>query len=152
MPSALVAGSLAPDLPYHVPLRWIGGDYNLTLTHTASSVLWLDPLIGLLLLLAFHLALERPLLALLPPAAAGGCGPAAHRFPRPGPVTAVRVLLSLVVGAATHLAWDALADVLGSAWVPSAEPGRERAGRGRPAGLGVAPVAEHPAGGGPAGR
>ncbi|MGY1839978.1 MULTISPECIES: hypothetical protein [unclassified Modestobacter] len=50
------------------------------------------PLVGLLLLAAFHLVLERPLVALLPPAGAGRVWPAAHRFPRPGPGTAVRVL------------------------------------------------------------
>ncbi|TWH75209.1 uncharacterized protein DUF4184 [Modestobacter roseus] len=77
-PSALVAGSVAPDLPYYASLQWLGGDYNLTLTHEWSSVLWLDPLIGLVLLAAFQVLFKRPLLALLPPAAAGRAVPAAR--------------------------------------------------------------------------
>ena len=113
VPSALVAGAVAPDLPYYASLQWLGGDVNLTLTHTWSSVLWFDPLVGLALLAVFQLLLERPLLALLPPAAAGRAAPAARGFTwhRAG-----WVALSLVAGAATNLAWDALDDVAGSGW------------------------------------
>ncbi|MEU2348386.1 DUF4184 family protein [Modestobacter sp. NPDC049651] len=113
VPSALAAGAMAPDLPYYVSLRWLGGDYNLTLTHSWTAVLWFDPLIALVLLAVFQLLLERPLLALLPPAAAGRAARAARSF------TWHRIgwlLLSLVAGAATHLAWDALDDVAGYGW------------------------------------
>ncbi|TYP86831.1 DUF4184 family protein [Blastococcus xanthinilyticus] len=117
VPSALVAGAVAPDLPYYVSLQWIGGDYNLTLTHTASSVLWLDPLIALALLAVFHLVLVRPLLALLPPVAAGRAWPASQGFSWRG-AAAAWIVPSVVVGSATHLAWDALGDVLGYGWSP----------------------------------
>ncbi|RBY87780.1 DUF4184 family protein [Blastococcus sp. TF02A-30] len=113
VPSALVIGAMAPDLPYYVSLRWLGGDYNLTLTHQASSLLWLDPLIALVLLAVFRVVLFRPLVALLPPAAVARL----RTDPRPfGPALLGWTVLSAVVGAATHLAWDALGDVAGTAW------------------------------------
>lgn len=115
VPSALVAGALAPDLPYYLSLRWLGGDYNLTLTHTASSLLWLDPLIALALLVGFHLLLKQPLLALLPERAAARAWPAAQGFAWRSAPAAVWIALSVIVGASTHLAWDALGEAAGSA-------------------------------------
>ncbi|SDC10583.1 DUF4184 family protein [Nocardioides lianchengensis] len=114
VPSALFLGSVAPDLPYFVSLRWIGGDYNLTLTHSASSLLWLDPAIALVLLAVFHGVLRRPLVALLPPAVAGRLSPygLVWRSPR----AAALIVVSLAVGAATHLLWDAAADAAGYGW------------------------------------
>ncbi|MGW4523553.1 DUF4184 family protein [Amycolatopsis sp. NPDC004378] len=99
VPSALVAGSVAPDVFWFVPrLPGIG----LTKTHEFASVLWLDPLIALVLLAVFHVLLRRPLLALAPQ-------PLAERLPhngfswrKPG-----WIALSLVIGAATHVGWDA---------------------------------------------
>ncbi len=98
MPSALVAGSVAPDVFWFVPrLPGVG----LTKTHELLSALWLDPLIALVLLAVFHVVLKRPLLALAP-------RPLAERLPRrfswkhPG-----WIALSLVIGAATHVGWDA---------------------------------------------
>ncbi|MCR6482722.1 DUF4184 family protein [Amycolatopsis sp. OK19-0408] len=98
VPSALVAGSVAPDVFWFVPrLPGVG----LSKTHELTSALWLDPLIALVLLAVFHLLLKRPLLALAPK-------PLAERLPRhfsrrrPG-----WIALSLVIGAATHVGWDA---------------------------------------------
>ncbi|WP_370961453.1 DUF4184 family protein [Amycolatopsis sp. cg9] len=98
VPSALVAGSVAPDVFWFVPrLPGIG----LTKTHELASVLWLDPLLALAILAVFHGFLKRPLLALAP-------RPLAERIPRhfswkrPG-----WIALSLVLGAATHVGWDA---------------------------------------------
>ncbi|MEV4053404.1 DUF4184 family protein [Amycolatopsis sp. NPDC049688] len=98
VPSALVAGSVAPDVFWFVPrLPGVG----LTRTHEFASVLWLDPLIALVLLAVFHVLLKRPMLALAP-------RPLAERLPRgfswknPG-----WIAVSLVLGAATHVGWDA---------------------------------------------
>lgn len=114
VPSALVLGTVAPDLPYFVSLQWIGGDYNLTLTHTTTSLLWLDPALALVLVAVFHALLRRPLTALLPPSVAARMSlePLPWRRPR----TWVAVVLSVVVGAATHVGWDAAADAAGYAW------------------------------------
>jgi len=113
VPSALVCGAMAPDMPYYVPLRSIWIHYNLTLTHKASGLLLLNPLIALVLLVAFHGLAKRPLLALLPPAIASRVLPAAEGF-RPWDVRMLVALpASLVIGAATHVGWDSLCDVLG---------------------------------------
>ncbi|EOD68563.1 DUF4184 family protein [Amycolatopsis vancoresmycina] len=98
VPSALVAGSVAPDVFWFVPrLPGVG----LTRTHEFASVLWLDPFLALVLLAVFHVLLKRPLLTLVP-------RPLAERLPRhfswkhPG-----WIALSLAIGAATHVGWDA---------------------------------------------
>lgn len=98
VPSALVAGSVAPDVFWFVPrLPGVG----LTKTHELLSALWLDPLIALVLLAVFQVLLKRPLLALAPKRLA-------ERLPRdfsrrhPG-----WIALSLVIGAVTHVGWDA---------------------------------------------
>jgi uncharacterized protein DUF4184 len=100
-PSALVAGSVAPDLFWFVPrLPGVG----LTKTHELTSVLWLDPLLALVLLAVFHVLLKRPLLALAPKPLAGRLAAPARGFTwrRPG-----WLAVSLVLGAATHVGWDA---------------------------------------------
>ncbi|MET8851626.1 DUF4184 family protein [Amycolatopsis sp. NPDC004625] len=98
VPSALVAGSVAPDVFWFVPrLPGVG----LTRTHEFASVLWLDPLLALALLAVFHVLLKRPLLALVP-------RPLAERLPRTfGRRNPGWIALSLVLGAATHVGWDA---------------------------------------------
>lgn len=115
VPSALVVGAIAPDLPYFVSLMWIGGDYNLTLTHSAASLLWLDPLIALGLVAAFH-AVKKPLVAVLPSSAAGRVAPVTDKFVWRSPVALLWILVSVILGASTHLGWDALCDAFGSAW------------------------------------
>jgi hypothetical protein len=98
VPSALVAGSVAPDLFWFVPrLPGVG----LTKTHEFASVLWLDPLLALALLAVFHGLLKRPLLALAPKPLAERL-PRRFRWRRPG-----WLAVSLVLGAATHVGWDA---------------------------------------------
>ncbi|WP_410617019.1 DUF4184 family protein [Amycolatopsis sp. lyj-109] len=99
VPSALVAGSVAPDLFWFLPAP---EGFGLSRTHEFTAVLWLDPLLALALLAVFHVLLKRPLLALAP-------GPLAERLPR-HPFDWTRpgwIALSLVLGAATHVGWDA---------------------------------------------
>ncbi|PWW22628.1 uncharacterized protein DUF4184 [Geodermatophilus normandii] len=101
--SALVAGSLAPDLPYYLPL-----DLGVR-THTALAVVTTDLLLGALLWAVWHGLLSTPALAWAP-------GSLAARLPAtaaPGlrrrlrtPGRAVRVLAAVPVGAATHVLWD----------------------------------------------
>ncbi|UOZ02598.1 DUF4184 family protein [Amycolatopsis sp. WQ 127309] len=96
--SALVAGSVAPDVFWFVPrLPGVG----LTKTHELTSVLWLDPLLALVILALFQVVLKRPLLALAPKALAERL-PRDFSWKRPG-----WIALSLVIGAATHVGWDA---------------------------------------------
>jgi hypothetical protein len=120
--SALVFGSMAPDLTYYVSLPWVDPSHTLlTRTHHFSSLVWLDPLIALALLLAFQLLLKRPLLAFLPPVAAGRVWPAAERFTWRRADGVGWILLSVVLGAATHLAWDELGELFGETWSPTVD-------------------------------
>ncbi|MEU8227056.1 DUF4184 family protein [Kribbella sp. NPDC048915] len=103
--SALVAGAVAPDLLYVGPLyqiatQYIHGNLTLTLTHKVTSALWLDPLLALLLLLVFHFALRRPLVALAPRGLAA-------RLPEPSRAPVLWTVVSVVAGAFTHVIWDA---------------------------------------------
>lgn len=97
VPSALVAGSMAPDLPYFVLLYPGGGEY----THTWWGLLLVDVPIALAALLVHRALLLEPALALAPAAVRSRV---AHlRAPRFGLATAV----SALVGSTTHLVWDA---------------------------------------------
>ncbi len=101
--SALVAGSLAPDLPYYLPV-----DLGVR-THTALAVVTTDVLLGALLWVLWHGLLARPardrapggLLARLPAGAAPGLR---RRLDTPGRIA--RVGVALAAGAATHVLWD----------------------------------------------
>lgn len=74
--SGLIAGAMAPDLPYVLPAArsadwgWYS-DFTLTYTHEWGSGLPAGTVVALLLLVLFHHLLKRPLLALLPPSVAG---------------------------------------------------------------------------------
>ena len=100
--SALVIGSVAPDLPYYLPveLPWD--------THTAAAVVTVDLLLGGLAWVVWHALLSEPALAWAP-----GALRARLRDVPLGlavRVRSVRALaltaLALVVGAATHVLWD----------------------------------------------
>jgi hypothetical protein len=107
--SALVLGSMTPDLAYFVPIGVAGAE-----SHSLGGLLWYCLPAGLLAYLAFH-ALVRPLvIALLPVSARARLGTAAKRpaFSLPA---AIGVTTSLLVGAASHLAWDSFTHSTGFA-------------------------------------
>jgi hypothetical protein len=103
--SALVIGSMAPDLPYYVPLR-VGSER----THALAGVVGVDVLLGLAVLVLWHGLLVAPVLATAPPALrrrVPASALAGLRF-RLGSVRALGLLwVSLAVGALTHVVWDA---------------------------------------------
>jgi hypothetical protein len=101
VPSALAIGSMIPDAWYFVPLLARND------SHSLGGLVWFCLPAGLLAYLLFHLVLKQPLLALLPEGLAGKLAPFAS--PRLPEAAWHAVALSLVVGACTHLAWDALA-------------------------------------------
>jgi hypothetical protein len=97
--SALVVGSLVPDLWYVLP------GFDRPHTHQALSLLWFCLPAGLLAYVAFHRLLKQPLAALLPASILARLQPfLAGGIPR-RPWHAV--IGSLLAGSATHLAWDA---------------------------------------------
>ena len=100
--SALVIGSVAPDLPYYLPveLPWD--------THTASAVVTVDLLLGGLAWVVWHALLAEPALAWAPGALRSrltGVTPGVRERLR-SVRGIVLTVLALVVGAATHVLWD----------------------------------------------
>jgi hypothetical protein len=100
--SALVIGSITPDLPFYLP---VGFPWR---THTALAVVTTDLVLGMAAWAAWHGLLAEPALAAAPAGLRG-------RVPGPAPGLAARLasaprvawtLLALVVGAATHVVWD----------------------------------------------
>lgn len=117
--SALVVGSLAPDLPYYLPTPFTAGQ-----THHPTGILTADLVLGLGMLLAWHLLLEPPLRWAAPAGLQRRLGPARPWRPPPGPAAQARsaagVLAALALGTVTHLAWDAVthADQPGPRLIP----------------------------------
>jgi hypothetical protein len=107
--SALVVGSIAPDLPYFIHLS-TGNQFG----HTLVGIFLFCVPAGLLVLWLFHAFLKLPLLSLLPANQQKKLAPVAGSF-RFGPARHfLLILLSLVMGAATHIIWDSFTHV--NAW------------------------------------
>jgi hypothetical protein len=96
VPSALAIGSMAPDFWYFVPF------VQRPESHSIAGLAWFCLPAGLVLYTLFHLLLKQPLIALVSPRL--GC-----YTPAAVPDAPLRaVVLSLLAGALTHLAWDGL--------------------------------------------
>ncbi len=101
--SALIIGSVVPDIGYFIPLP----NFN-KFTQSFWGILSFDLLVGLLLLWGFHRILKRPLTLLLPHShrqhLLNYCDP----FPFfPWPRFAL-IVISLLLGSLTHIGWDAM--------------------------------------------
>jgi hypothetical protein len=99
VPSALVIGSVIPDAWYLVP------GLDRPFSHDASGLLLFCLPAGLLCYLLFHALLKEPLLQLFPVHLASRLRAfACQGLPK---ISFPWVVPSLVMGAATHVAWDA---------------------------------------------
>ncbi|MCO1659259.1 DUF4184 family protein [Pseudonocardia humida] len=112
--SALVIGSIAPDVPYFLFGRpaWT--------THTALAVVTADLLIGVVVWLLWHGVLAGPALAAAPAALRArlvGRVRAGVRARLGSVRLAVLTVLALVVGAGTHVLWDEFTHAEG--WGPA---------------------------------
>jgi hypothetical protein len=111
----LVAGSMAPDLAYYTPdaVR-LGG------THSLVGIVTIDLALGIVLLVSGYLALA-PALALCPAAWRARVEPPDPLAPWRTARARVVAVGSMVVGGATHLAWDTFTHTDGVAvehWAP----------------------------------
>jgi uncharacterized protein DUF4184 len=107
---ALVCGAMAPDLPYYLNLLAL--PVSATLTHSLLGILVADVPLALAMLAVYYGLLARPLTALVParhrhlvPAAG-----MARQGERPVKVKVkllATVVVSAVIGALTHIVWDA---------------------------------------------
>jgi hypothetical protein len=114
--SALILGSLTPDLWYFLPLEVGRND-----SHGIAGLFWFCLPVGIAFYLLFHLGLKRPLIALLPgwlSARLSGFAPARPRLPD---ASWPAVIVSLLAGAATHSTWDSFTHWhgMGSKLVPA---------------------------------
>src|SRR5688572_18923373 len=96
--AALMVGSLSPDFAYFVPDPW--SDFQ---SHTLRGVFTFCLPAGLVAWLFFVCVLERRTLAFLPDAWRCRMAPSAKLSPR----SLVLAAVGVVMGAFTHLAWDA---------------------------------------------
>ncbi|MEU6081882.1 DUF4184 family protein [Streptomyces sp. NPDC047108] len=121
--SALVAGSFAPDMTYFadtvLPGAMLFGDF----THSPAGVLTVDAVVTAVLV-AGWLLLREPLLALLPPSWQGRAWALVRgRSWRGRPLVPLLLWfwVSAVLGAATHIVWDAFThlDRWGTRLVPA---------------------------------
>ena len=101
--SALVIGSVAPDLPFYLPLpQWYS-------THTWLAGVTTDLLLGLLAWALWHGLLAGPALATAPGALRGrleGRVPLGLAARLASGRRVVLLVAALLLGTATHLAWD----------------------------------------------
>lgn len=97
VPSALVIGTMVPDLPYFILLGWPHER-----THTLLSLLWWSLPAGWGFFLLYRKLLRAPLAYLIPEPLR------ARMSPTPAPSPPGAVTLSLLLGALSHLLWDAL--------------------------------------------
>ncbi|MFS4095566.1 DUF4184 family protein [Streptomyces sp. AF1A] len=109
VPAVLVAGSFAPDLPYYAAGAVPGGMGFGRVTHAFAGVATVDAVISWALV-GLWLLVREPLLALLPTAWQGRSA-ALLRCGRPRArvraVSVARWYVSAVLGALTHVVWDA---------------------------------------------
>jgi len=97
--SALVVGSMTPDFSYFLPFP-----ISRSQSHSIAGLFWFCVPVGLVAYVAFHRLLARPLIDLLPEPLRMRLLPVIDAHVD-APWSAV--IVSLFVGAATHIAWDA---------------------------------------------
>lgn len=99
--SALIVGSMAPDIAFLLPIG-----ISRTQSHSLAGLVWCCLPVGLAVYLVFHWLLKAPLIDLLPHHAYSRL----HPYARPAAAITWRllpvILLCILVGAVTHLAWD----------------------------------------------
>ncbi|MET7797441.1 DUF4184 family protein, partial [Streptomyces decoyicus] len=133
--SALVAGSFAPDMTYYADSLVPGGMAFGEVTHSLSGVLTVDVLVTVALVGGWLLVRE-PLTALLPRAWQGPVHtfvrgrPWRPRGPRELAALVGWFLVSAVLGAATHVVWDAFTHP--GRWGTRLVPGLDRVVGGLP--------------------
>jgi hypothetical protein len=99
--SALVMGCFVPDFPYLISLspRMFYG-------HTFAGMFVFDLPLALLALWLFHLFVKQPMLMFLPPAFQRRLRTSVKSFPFWPPPRLSLIILSILIGTATHLVWD----------------------------------------------
>jgi len=99
--SALIVGSMAPDIAFLLPIG-----ISRAQSHSLAGLVWCCLPVGLAVYLLFHWLLKAPLIDLLPHYAYSRL----HPYARPAAAISWRllpvILLCIEIGAVTHIAWD----------------------------------------------
>ena len=95
---ALVVGSMIPDVSYYIHLKPVGN-----IGHSPWGVLVEGVPASLLLLFLFASVMQRPLRQ-LSPSVLGKLLP--EHYPMVGARRLMNIVLSIVIGASTHIFWD----------------------------------------------
>jgi hypothetical protein len=101
VPSALVIGTLAPDFEYFLRLS-PGGRFG----HTLPGALLFSLPLALLVLWLFHKFVKLPTVMLLPESIQRRLAPLLHPFRFLGVGRFLWIVVSVLLGIATHLLWD----------------------------------------------
>jgi len=99
--SALVTGAIAPDLLYFIP-----GPFDHRLGHTLLGAFYFSLPAGLVVLFLFHRFLKLPLISLLPVHLQSRLAVLCRKFSFWPAARLAIILLSLLAGILTHVAWD----------------------------------------------
>lgn len=106
--SALVAGSMAPDVPYFADSLLPGAFGYGTFTHSLAGVVSADVALAAVMAAGWHWLLREPLVALVPRKWADAADElTAPRGRSEGVAAAGWFAVSAAIGAATHVGWDA---------------------------------------------
>lgn len=100
--SALVIGSMIPDVVYFLPLGVDGWA-----SHSLAGLFWFCIPVGTVAFLLFHLLAKRPAAALLPHSLSRRLPESVFNGPLLGAVPLPGVILSVGLGALSHIGWDA---------------------------------------------
>lgn len=111
--TCLVIGSMSPDFEY-----FIRADLASTLSHTLRGLFIFDIPITLVAAVLFHTVVKRKALQVAPAPIARRLAEYAQRpwMPRWTPAAVAVLLVSALIGAATHLFWDGITH--GDGWAP----------------------------------
>ncbi len=99
--SALVTGCFAPDFAYFMFLK-PRGFYG----HTLPGVFVFDLPVSLIALWLFHAYVKQPLSMFLPHAVRRRIRPQQNRFSFWPPARLALIVISILIGTATHILWD----------------------------------------------
>lgn len=100
--SALVIGSISPDLEYIIPIPMVN-----YVSHSITGLFLFCMPMGLATYIVFHKFLKGPLLSLLPEFLFRKLGQTVREFNSLPPTSWITVFACLLLGAVTHLLWDA---------------------------------------------
>ena len=103
--SALIIGSMIPDLAYFMP--WFRAGHS---SHSMAGLLTYCLPLGMAAVMLFEWVLREPLAFLLPAAMRSRLAPPAAVTVRTLPVTMVAMACAVIIGSFLHVQWDALAN------------------------------------------